>query len=234
MDAAKLAKYRAILVEMRDRLIPELSRIEQAVAEDAHPPGEISNAPTHLGNIASTNPEGNIAIAHNEQGILDQVQAAIERVDQGLYGVCEDCGKKIAGTAGCNSLHRLLHSLRSVAPNGLHVQVADFQGVLFDELAARFDFVAHQDAEHVVGGAGVAHADLDERAVGGVERRFAQFLRVHFTEAFEASHLQALFAGCADRWHQTAEIGQRVSRCRRGGRRTVVLRCRYVLAGSAT
>ena len=62
MDSARLKKYRSALVEMRDRLIPDLSRIEQAVAEDAHPPGETSNAPTHLGNIASTNPEGNIAL----------------------------------------------------------------------------------------------------------------------------------------------------------------------------
>lgn len=96
MNSAKLAKFRAALVEMRDRLIPDLSRIEQAVAEDAHPPGETSNAPTHLGNIASTNPEGNIALAHAEQGILEQVQAAIERIDNGSFGVCEECGGKIS------------------------------------------------------------------------------------------------------------------------------------------
>jgi len=96
MDSARLSKYRSALVEMRDRLIPDLSRIEQAVAEDAHPPGEISNAPTHLGNIASTNPEGNIALAHAEQGILEQVQAALERIDNGGFGLCEECGGKIS------------------------------------------------------------------------------------------------------------------------------------------
>ncbi len=31
--------------------------------------------------------------------------------------------------------------------NRLHVQVADFEGVLFNELSARFDDVAHQDSE---------------------------------------------------------------------------------------
>ncbi len=34
----------------------------------------------------------------------------------------------------------------------LHIQVFDFQGVLFDELAAGFDLVAHEDAEELVGG----------------------------------------------------------------------------------
>jgi len=42
----------------------------------------------------------------------------------------------------------------------LDVQVAHFQGVLFDELAPGFDFVTHEDSEHVVGGAGVVHGDL--------------------------------------------------------------------------
>ncbi len=41
-----------------------------------------------------------------------------------------------------------------------YVQIADFEGVFFDELAAGFDFVAHENAEEVVGGAGVFHADL--------------------------------------------------------------------------
>ena len=40
--------------------------------------------------------------------------------------------------------------------------------------------------------------DLQQRAVGRVERRFAELLGVHFAQAFEAGDLQALFAGGAD------------------------------------
>jgi hypothetical protein len=43
---------------------------------------------------------------------------------------------------------------------GQHVQIPRFQGVLLDELAAGLDLVAHQNAEEVVGGAGVFHGDL--------------------------------------------------------------------------
>ena len=46
-------------------------------------------------------------------------------------------------------------------PYVLHIEVTDLQRVLFDEVAAGFDFVAHEDAEHVVGGAGVLHGDPD-------------------------------------------------------------------------
>mgnify|MGYP007097289110 CR=1 FL=1 len=50
----------------------------------------------------------------------------------------------------------------------LYIQVADFQGVLFDELAARFDFVAHQDPEHFVGSARITRVpDGHSLVVGG-------------------------------------------------------------------
>ena len=54
-----------------------------------------------------------------------------------------------------------------------HIQIPNIQRVLLNELAAGFDLVAHEDAEEVVGGAGVVHADLEEGAVGGVEGGFA-------------------------------------------------------------
>ena len=49
-----------------------------------------------------------------------------------------------------------------------HIQIPYFQRVLLDELAAGFDFVAHEDPEEIVGGAGVFHGHLKKRAVRGV------------------------------------------------------------------
>ena len=78
--------------------------------------------------------------------------------------------------------------------------------MLLDEFAAGFDLVAHQHAEEIVGAADVFHADLQQRAVGGVERGFAEFFRVHFTEAFKPRDLQAFFAGVANGSRQAAEV----------------------------
>ncbi len=44
------------------------------------------------------------------------------------------------------------------------VDLLDFQRVLLNELAARLDFFAHQDAEHLVGLEGIVELDLEERA----------------------------------------------------------------------
>ena len=43
----------------------------------------------------------------------------------------------------------------------LNIQFTDIQRVLLDELAARFDFVAHQNSEHVIRLGCVIHFDLD-------------------------------------------------------------------------
>ena len=40
------------------------------------------------------------------------------------------------------------------------VQIGHVEGVFLDELATRFDVVAHQDSEDFIGGGGIVHADL--------------------------------------------------------------------------
>src|SRR5690348_4522869 len=58
--------------------------------------------------------------------------------------------------------------------------------VLLDELAAWLDLVAHQHREEAVGGRGVVHRDLRERAGLRVHRGLAELVRVHLAEALEA------------------------------------------------
>jgi len=39
--------------------------------------------------------EDNTGIAHKLESQLDEVKAAIERIEKGTYGICEKCGKPI-------------------------------------------------------------------------------------------------------------------------------------------
>ena len=72
--------------------------------------------------------------------------------------------------------------------------------------AIKFSGTSAAGPEEIVGTADVFHADLQERAIGGVERGFAELLGVHFTEAFETRDLQAFFAGGADGGGEAAEV----------------------------
>lgn len=95
MDAGIVEYYKAQLLEMRARLIPTVQGIEQAIIEDVRAPGDISNHPTHLATEDDEGVDQNVALAQNEQGLLEQVEAALGRVEQGTFGRCENCGQEI-------------------------------------------------------------------------------------------------------------------------------------------
>jgi hypothetical protein len=67
---------------------------------------------------------------------------------------------------GLNILNIQVSKRRIHQTRLLHIQIPRFHRVFFDKLATLLDFVAHEDAEDVVGGAGVFHGDLNQRAVG--------------------------------------------------------------------
>ncbi|MPL85446.1 hypothetical protein SDC9_31414 [bioreactor metagenome] len=82
------------------------------------------------------------------------------------------------------------------------VEVLDVQRVLLDELAARFDHVAHQLGEDVVGLGHVVDLHLQQGARRGVERGFPQLFRVHLAQPLVALQRQPLLALGQDRLQQ--------------------------------
>ena len=69
---------------------------EEAMLEDAMPPGELSHLPTHPADQASEGVDEQIAVAKNEEQMLVEVEHALGRIEQGTFGRCTDCGKPIA------------------------------------------------------------------------------------------------------------------------------------------
>ena len=90
----------------------------------------------------------------------------------------------------------------------LDIQIGDLQGMGLDEFPPRFDVVAHEHAEEFVSAAGVFHFYFQERAVGGVEGRFAELFGVHFAQAFETGDLQTFFAGGSNGGRQAPQVLQ--------------------------
>jgi DnaK suppressor protein len=83
------------LTEMRKRLVREVNSAEEALREDVVKPGDISSLPTHPADADVEGVDSQVAIALNEESLLEQVDAAIERMQTGSYGVCQKCGNKI-------------------------------------------------------------------------------------------------------------------------------------------
>src|SRR5688572_2253419 len=60
--------------------------------------GDLSNAPMHLGDTGTDEfmYDMNTALLANEQFIVAEARDALRRIDGGLYGKCDGCGKSIA------------------------------------------------------------------------------------------------------------------------------------------
>jgi RNA polymerase-binding transcription factor DksA len=57
----------------------------------------LSKVPIHLGDLSSDSYEQEVStqLLENERGMLLEIAEALERVDQGTYGNCENCGQPI-------------------------------------------------------------------------------------------------------------------------------------------
>ena len=90
-------QYREQLQATRDRMLTEVNSVVEAIREDLNPQGTVSNAPVHLADAAPENIESDIATIEVERDVLEQIQAALGRLDDGTFGVCESCGADIGG-----------------------------------------------------------------------------------------------------------------------------------------
>ena len=95
MDKRERAGFELQLTELRKRLLREVDSAEEALREDVVKPGEITSVPTHPADQDVEGLDSEIAISQNEELLLEQVEAAIGRIEAGTYGVCQQCGRTI-------------------------------------------------------------------------------------------------------------------------------------------
>ena len=95
MEKKELSGFEIELVALRKRLLREVESSEAALREDVDKPGEITSLPTHPADQDVEGLDSEIAISQNEELLLEQVEAAIERIRLGKYGTCQQCGRTI-------------------------------------------------------------------------------------------------------------------------------------------
>jgi RNA polymerase-binding protein DksA len=94
MRKVALEKCKLTLLEIRDRLTGEVNHLIESVPQKANG-GDLSHVPTHNADRDSEGLDGDLEIIHNEETILADVHEALNRIDQGTYGVCEECGGEV-------------------------------------------------------------------------------------------------------------------------------------------
>jgi DnaK suppressor protein len=60
--------------------------------------GDLSSMPIHMADIGSDNyeQEFTLSLMESDEVTLDSIEAAIEKIEDGMYGLCEDCAGPIS------------------------------------------------------------------------------------------------------------------------------------------
>jgi RNA polymerase-binding transcription factor DksA len=95
----KLSHYRNLLNRLAERHRADLARLRR---ETAHPmggeaSGGISNLPASQADLGLTyhQEEVGLLLGENQEWLLAECEAALNRIDAGTYGLCERCGRQI-------------------------------------------------------------------------------------------------------------------------------------------
>lgn len=99
LSKKQLARFRALLIEKRRSLLGDMNGIEAgAIGRNLQESsGDLSNMPTHPADIGSDNfeHEFTLGLLESERALLQEINEALERIENGAYGVCLGTGEPI-------------------------------------------------------------------------------------------------------------------------------------------
>jgi RNA polymerase-binding transcription factor DksA len=96
MQTSELQAYKTELLTLRARISRELNHMIEAIPEEIQAAGNLSNLPTHNADRDSDGLDKEVALLQNEEGLLEAVNAALERIEQGVFGLCSTCQTPIS------------------------------------------------------------------------------------------------------------------------------------------
>ena len=91
----ELADVRTELLSEKERLLEEIATAEEGLADLIRDSGDGAGDDQADAGSKTFEREHEMSLANNARDMLDQVEHALTRIDDGTYGVCETCGKPI-------------------------------------------------------------------------------------------------------------------------------------------
>lgn len=99
LTKTELKAYKEHLLSLRMRLRGDVSQMANSALKKNRTEGngDLSSMPIHMADLGSDNfeQEFTLGLMEAEEGTLGRIEAALERIEDGTYGVCEECGVKI-------------------------------------------------------------------------------------------------------------------------------------------
>ena len=95
MKKEDLRRNKERLLEMRQRLRAQYATIEEAIVQDVNAAGELSHVPLHNADRDSEGLDVDLELGRNQGELLKDVEDALQRIEDGTYGTCQECGQKV-------------------------------------------------------------------------------------------------------------------------------------------
>lgn len=105
MNKKDSEKFKELLLVLKTRVRGDVEQLTDE-ALSGHDGASGQKSPTHLAELGTDAYEQDFALrfVENDQEVLSEIDAALERINEGTYGVCESC--QDAGRAPSKSLIR--------------------------------------------------------------------------------------------------------------------------------
>jgi RNA polymerase-binding transcription factor DksA len=99
MKKAEAKIYKERLLALRARLRGDVNQLADAALNKrrSEANGDLSSMPIHMADMGTDNfeQEFTLSLMESEGATLEQVEAALERIEEGVYAQCEECGGRI-------------------------------------------------------------------------------------------------------------------------------------------
>jgi DnaK suppressor protein len=100
MKKADMKVYKERLLLLRARLRGDVNKMAEAALSKtrSEASGDLSSMPIHMADVGSDNyeQEFTLSLMQSEEETLDQIEAALERIEDAVYGSCVECDGRIS------------------------------------------------------------------------------------------------------------------------------------------
>lgn len=99
MKKVEMKVYKEKLLSLRARLRGDVTQMADAALKKNRMDrgSDPTSMPIHMADLGSDNfeQEFTLSLMENEEGTLEAIEMALERIEDGTYGQCDECGVKI-------------------------------------------------------------------------------------------------------------------------------------------
>ena len=100
MSAVDTERFRGILQEERQRVLDAINYLHEETPGSLEDETEeiVGNSDNHLGDTATATLDREIdySLEENSEHVLRAIDGALQRIEDGTFGICETCGQPIS------------------------------------------------------------------------------------------------------------------------------------------